>query len=182
MFIVSLWSEHNVPLELPRPTGPFSVGRLGTSWVDTAHVDPFAPPPAHDRELGVWIWYPAQVSDGTPRAEYFPSIAQPPMAELRGAALTHFVFQSLSKVRGHSIENAELAARSQPFPVVLFNPGHGAQALRYATLVEDLASRGYIVVGADRPSTLRNPVARRVTSSAVAGPGVSCLECGFGFG
>lgn len=56
-FLTSLWWEHNSSLELPRPTGPFAVGRVSTTWVDTDRVDPFAPAPTQKREIVVWIWY-----------------------------------------------------------------------------------------------------------------------------
>src|ERR1700687_4711803 len=72
LFFALLWLEHNSPLELPRPTGPFAVGRVSTTWVDTARVDPFAPAPAQKRELVVWLWYPAQRADRAQPAEYFP--------------------------------------------------------------------------------------------------------------
>jgi hypothetical protein len=63
LLLASLWLEHNSSLELPRPTGPFAVGRVSTTWVDTGRLDPFAPAPAQKRELVAWIWYPARPSD-----------------------------------------------------------------------------------------------------------------------
>ena len=36
LLMASLWLEHNSSLELPRPTGPFAVGRVSTTWVDTS--------------------------------------------------------------------------------------------------------------------------------------------------
>ena len=51
LFFASLWFENSQSLELPRPTGPFPVGRVGTTWVDTGRAYPFAPPPDRDRNL-----------------------------------------------------------------------------------------------------------------------------------
>ena len=104
LFFASLWFENSQSLELPRPTGPFAVGRVGTTWVDTGRAYPFTPPPDRDRELVVWIWYPAQRSDAAPTAEYLAGPWRRAIAEIRGVALTHFIFRSLAKVRGHSVE------------------------------------------------------------------------------
>lgn len=146
-----LWLEHNSSLELPSPTGPFAVGRVGTTWVDTARVDPFAPPPAQRRELVVWIWYPAKRSDRAQTAEYLPGPWRRALAEHAGVLLTQFLSRNPAKVRGHSLEGADIAQDSLTYPVVIFRSGIGALALQYTTLVEDLASHGYIVVGADTP-------------------------------
>jgi predicted dienelactone hydrolase len=149
ILFASLWLEHRSPLELPRPTGPFAVGRIGTAWVDTARRDPFAP--AGPRELAVWIWYPAQRSARATAAEYFPASWRRALGEDSGPLLTRFLFRDSTKVRCHSLENADLPPGPATYPVVLFRSGIGALALQYSTLVEDLASHGYIVVGADAP-------------------------------
>jgi len=151
LFVASLWVEHTLSVELPLPTGPFAVGRVSATWVDTSREDPFAPRPAEDRELAVWIWYPAQRSDGTPTAEYLSGPVRSRLAEIRGVVLNHFILRHPEKVHVHSTENAELAPAEQTYPVVIFNSGIGVLALEYSTLAEDLASRGYIVVGTDRP-------------------------------
>ncbi|HVT60341.1 MAG TPA: hypothetical protein VHR45_18355 [Thermoanaerobaculia bacterium] len=109
VLFASLWLEHNSSLELPRPTGPFAVGRVSTAWVDTARVDPFAPAPARQRELVIWIWYPAQRSDRAQTAEYLPGPLRRAIAEHAGVTVTQFFFRNPAKVRGHSVENADIA-------------------------------------------------------------------------
>ena len=151
LLFASLWLEHNASLELPRPTGPFAVGRISTTWVDTSRVDPFAPAPGTHRELVVWIWYPAQRSDRAQTAEYLPGPWRRALAEHAGVLL-RFLWRDPAGVRGHSVENADIAQARVTYPVVIFRSGIGALAFQYSTLVEDLASRGYIVVGADTPT------------------------------
>ncbi len=43
--------------------------------------------------------------------------------------------------------SASYALRGAPFPVLIFEPGLGRLIPNYTTLAEDLASRGYVVVG-----------------------------------
>jgi len=152
LLLASLWLEHSSSLELPRPTGPFAVGRVNTTWVDTARVDPFAPAPAPHRELVVWIWYPAQRSARARTAEYLPAPWRRALREPGGMVqLMQLLWRDSAKVHAHSLENADLARASPTYPVVIFGSGIGALTLQYSTLLEDLASHGYIVVGADRP-------------------------------
>lgn len=151
LLLAALWLERNSALELPRPTGPFAVGRVSTAWVETARLDPFAPAPATPRELAVWIWYPARRSGRAQPAEYFPGPWRHALAGQGAGRLTGLLWRDSSKIRCHSVENAEVARARPAYPVVIFGSGIGAMALQYSTLVEDLASHGYIVVGADRP-------------------------------
>ncbi|HEV8580161.1 MAG TPA: family membership [Thermoanaerobaculia bacterium] len=174
LLFAALWLEHNSPLELPRPTGPFAVGRISTTWTDTARMDPFAPPPARPRELVVWIWYPAQRSARAQTAEYLPGPWRRALAKHAGVLLTHFLFRDPTKVRCHSVENAGLAQASRSYPVVIFRSGIGALAFQYTTLVEDLASHGYIVVSADTPystSVVVMPDGRVIQRTIKGNPG-----------
>jgi len=59
---VSLWLEHRFRLTLPKPTGPFTVGRALYDWTDDKTLDTLAPVPGTKRELLVWMWYPAAES------------------------------------------------------------------------------------------------------------------------
>lgn len=175
LLLASLWLEHRSALELPRPTGPYAVGRLTTRWVDAARVDPFAPAPAPKRELVVWIWYPAERADRAQAAEYLPeSWRRALAAEHPRASVMDLFFRDASRVRVHSVENAEVARAHPTYPVVLFNSGIGALALHYSTLVEDLASHGYVVVGMDRPystSSVVMPDGRVIHRTAEGNPG-----------
>lgn len=147
----ALWLEHNAPLELPAPTGPFAVGRVVTPWVDSARTDPFAPNPDQPRELLVWIWYPAAPPAGAPPAEYLPRFWREASDSAASWFLTTFLWRNPAKIRAHSWDGAPLADDRVAWPVIVFRSGIGAAALDYTTVVEDLASRGYVVVGADAP-------------------------------
>ena len=84
------------------------------------------------------------------------------------------MFRDPAKVRCHSVENAAVAPARPKYPIVIFSSGIGALAFQYTTLVEDLASHGYIVVGADRPystSVVVMPDGRVIHKTVEGNPG-----------
>lgn len=149
----SLWLEHRTEITLPTPTGPFAVGRSIEVWGDDT-PDPLAPLPGTKRELLVWIWFPAVAGPASAIDDYVPAAPQPKI-ERASVPLLVRVLQLLtrdqSKVHGHSLRHAAVAHRQGSYPVVIFRAGASAGVMNYSTLVEDLASHGYIVVGFDAP-------------------------------
>ncbi len=119
----------NVPVELPRPAGRFAVGRVEDTGTDTGRGG---------RKLSIWTWYPAVAGTGT-AAAYAPG----PWA---GLAIGLPIGETrLDRVRDAALEGAVPAPGR--FAVVVLLPGLGFAAPQYAVLAEDLASRGYVVVG-----------------------------------
>ena len=122
---------------LPDPTGSSAVGRTEVALNDTARPDPFASD-GRNREIAVWIWYPAIDGASGPAADYLPS-AWAPLVHNEGP-----LSQDLAAVKSNSIVNAPLDGRP---PVVVLMPGLGEPVASYTALAEDLASHGYAVVG-----------------------------------
>jgi dienelactone hydrolase len=139
-----------IQLTLPRPTGTSPVGTFEMHLVDHGRADPWAP--GRDRELMVSVWYPA-ASGGPVAPQFTPGVAAfydqnsgsvgitPGMADFAG-------------IRTHARIGAATKARARP--VVLYSPGGGQSRAMGTTLVEDLASRGYVVVTIDH--TFAGPV------------------------
>ncbi|TDV44770.1 hypothetical protein CLV71_11328 [Actinophytocola oryzae] len=128
-----------VVLALPGPTGPYPVGTRELHLVDHDRIDPWT---GQARELMVSLWYPA-IPKGPIARQFPPGVAAfydqnagvPP-----GTA-------DFAATRTHSRTGATpLPGRR---PVVLYSPGGGHSRFLGTTLVEDLASRGYVVVGMD---------------------------------
>jgi predicted dienelactone hydrolase len=128
-----LWIERGRALTLPAPTGPFAVGRTIQHWA------------GQDRELMVWIWYPAE--SGRPPDDYLPAPLRPPP----GPWMFRLLTRDPSKVHGHSARDANVSARQSTYPVLIMRAGASAPVINYSTLAEDLASHGYVVVGFDAP-------------------------------
>jgi len=68
-----------------------------------------------------------------------------------GVPLTQFLTRDLSRVRAHSVRDAEVSLQERSYPVVLMRAGLAALTTDYTSLAEDLASHGYVVVGFDAP-------------------------------
>lgn len=151
VLFATLWFEHRTVLVLPPPSGPFSAGRAIYDWTDNQRLDPLAPQPGTKSELLVWIWYPAPARSPTRTSEYLPSEIRIPVEHDLGILLGKFLTHDLSRVRTHALLNAPAATDQSPYPVVVFRAGASAEVWTYSTLAEDLASRGYVVVGFDAP-------------------------------
>jgi len=134
---------------LPSLTGPYSVGRASLQWSDESRPDA-ASPDGH-RQLVVWLWYPAAKTQKQSPAAWQPDKwgelywtrflrSHPDFAALG----TRYPVQS---ILSHSYANVPPLPGRQVFPLLLFTPGGGELPLNYASLIEDLASYGYIVVG-----------------------------------
>jgi dienelactone hydrolase len=147
-----MWLDHNRETSLPTPTGPFAVGRTTYVWSDPAHLDPLAPHPGTTRELLVWIWYPAAPRQPSQALDdYLPAPWRTALERQSSALLTQFLTRDLSRVRAHSIRDAEVSPQQHSYPVVFIRAGLAALTTDYTTLAEDLASHGYMVVGFDAP-------------------------------
>src|SRR6185436_3554716 len=128
---------------LPAPTGPFAVGRRSFAWRDTTRADPLAPDSTAKRELFAWVWYPA--ARGAARvAPYLPPAW---IDALVRAPRT----QRLDRVHSHALDAPPLANAPAEFPVLIFSPGLGNLPTNYTSLLEDVASHGYVVVAVAHP-------------------------------
>ena len=145
VLLALLWLDHARETTLPTPTGPFSVGRITDVWTDELQPGP-------QRKLLVWIWYPtAPRLPSTKADDYLPAPWRAAVEQQRGIFISQLLTRDLSRVRAHGIRNAELSPQHPSYPVVLMRAGLAALVANYTSLAEELASRGYIVVGFDAP-------------------------------
>lgn len=143
-----LWHEHNTEVVLPKPTGPYAVGRTTYTWVNNSKGGEISSPSAR-RDVIVWIWYPAAQTEPKKSADYLPSAWQSALAQYSGVVMSDFFTRDLSLVRVHSVADPVVSPEQPSYPVVIMRAGGGALSTDYTTLAEDLASHGYVVVGID---------------------------------
>jgi len=136
------WRSRQVVV-LPAPTGPYAVGRTMYDWVDTTRTDPFSPDGQAPRELSVWVWYPAAPAPGARAAAYLPAA----WAQAAGTTdgLQRILRTPPSRIQAQAVEDAPLATTTAHWPLLVFAPGLGLDAADYTTIIEDLASHGYVV-------------------------------------
>ncbi|WP_426367802.1 alpha/beta hydrolase family protein [Streptomyces sp. E-08] len=140
-----------VAVSLPPPTGPWPVGTVDLHLVDRTRPDPLVPSKPF-RELMIGVWYPADRRGTSPVAPWLlPGAAAdwdahsaPGMTVPAGAV-------DWRGIRTHARTGAPAARSAGRLPVVLFSSGDGGTRALGTTVVEELASRGYVVVTLDSP-------------------------------
>lgn len=141
---MALVALHSRVVELPRPSGPYPVGRVVYDWIDRDRQETLGGPAGAPREIGAWIWYPASPA-GQPSAPYLPAAWA--AARERTFGPFFLLMPDYARVRSHAFAGAPPASSPNRFPVLIMQPGLGPIIQDYASLAEDLASRGYVVVG-----------------------------------
>ncbi len=127
---------------LPAPAGTYPVGRLITTWTDASREETLGGAPDQNRTLAVWIWYPVERA-GAP-VPYMPSDWAHAREATRGIGAQ--LLQAIALIHSHATD-AVPSSVGAPFPVLVMEPGLGPIIPEYTTLAEDLASRGYVVIG-----------------------------------
>jgi hypothetical protein len=137
-------------LELPKPTGPYPVGRMIFHWVDPSRPEVMTGDPNDSREIMAFIWYPAEPGTGL-KAGYFPEFSTLSNALAQSGELAWWQVQALRFVRTESPLSARPLLEHAPYPVILFSPGNGTNVEFYSALAGEIASHGYVVVGINHP-------------------------------
>jgi dienelactone hydrolase len=116
---------------LPPPAGPFRVGTV--LWdVDRSGADSFQSTRG-GCPLSVQLWYPAEPGSGDGPAPYRPS----------GDGL----LSAARWVRTGATLGAALSRDRMRYPVLLSLPGWAGSRVENTAFMQDLASRGFVVVG-----------------------------------
>ncbi|MFN3984926.1 MAG: alpha/beta hydrolase family protein [Rhodocyclaceae bacterium] len=126
---------------LPEPTGSHCVSRLDLHLVDPQRrMDHRETDPARHRELMLTIYYPSAAGSTGPRSSYLnPTLWGMLLDETQ---LHDYATGPVVPMSGRD----RPMAHGQRYPVVLFSHGWGLPSLLYASLAEEIASHGAIVV------------------------------------
>ncbi|MFF2625687.1 alpha/beta hydrolase family protein [Kitasatospora griseola] len=130
----------DVHLQLPRPTGPYAVGREILHLVDRGRPDPWVPS-AGPRQLMVSMHYPAERGTGGAAPYMTPAAAR----LLLDDKLPEFGVptEALAGARTWARTGAQPLQRR--FPLLVLSPGFTMPRTELTNLAEDLTSRGYVV-------------------------------------
>jgi predicted dienelactone hydrolase len=141
-------------LTLPAPTGPYPVGKVDLHLVDHSRANTWATTPSY-RELMISLWYPATDVHRYRLAPQMSPGAAAHFGSTDGAGLGLYGIPAdsvdFAATRTSAHPGAPVARHRRPFPVVLYSPGAGDPRTWETTQVQDLASRGYVVVTIDHP-------------------------------
>ncbi len=140
---------------MPEPTGSYAIGTFEAHLTDGHRNETkrgTAPNEEKAREIPITVWYPADRSTlQETDVEHYPDSLGECISLVFG--LPKGLFRHVSRVKTHMFKNAPVAKKRPNYPVLLFSPGIRSTRYQSLTLVEELASQGYIVVGMDHPYT-----------------------------
>jgi hypothetical protein len=136
------------------------VGRTSYAWTDQSRQEPWLDNPSERRQLLAYVWYPAQPV-AAPAASYFPDMAQ---LSDQFPWYERFVIRS---VRPRVLAAAAVAPATEKYPVLLFSPGANNSSLFYHSLLAELASQGFVIVGMEHTHEGRGQV---LPDGRVVGP------------
>jgi pimeloyl-ACP methyl ester carboxylesterase len=139
---------------LPKPTGAHPVGRITVHFVDASRTDDQGTHQDCHREFMAHVWYPADAGSKGQPAAWMPDEWARLEADAvlgtrlkRGDPSVKDIPKAFASVVVHAREEGPLAATPKRFPVLVFSPGSLMFPSEYSTLVEDLASHGFVVIG-----------------------------------
>lgn len=140
---------------LPAPTGKCPVGRVTYHLADPTGDGDQGTRTDGKREFMVHVWYPALAGAAGEPAPWVPTdqLSQEEkgfvglMLRKSSAPGAKDVTQVFTSVEVHAREGVPLADSPKRFPVILFAAGSQQIPSEYSCLNEDLASRGFVVIG-----------------------------------
>ena len=134
-------------LYMPALTGPYAVGTEIRGLEDPARLEAVTPDPGDHRRIVVQLWYPAEPCPTCPPAPYLSAAeAAVGVSGFLFGVMPHFPEGWQDSVHVRAQLGAQLSSGGR-LPVVVFSHGLGNLRSTYASLVEDLASHGFVVVG-----------------------------------
>ncbi len=123
--------------ELPLPTGPYAVGTSYLVYVDSSRSEPFTGDTADYREITARVWYPGQLGKEFQAAPYIPNL---------GSIGEHFGLpESFNYIMTFSMWRVPFVDSLRQTPVLIFSHGWGEYPEHFTSLMEDLASHGFVV-------------------------------------
>lgn len=141
-----------IPIFLPvpriaRPSGPYIVGTRIYEMVDNSRREIYSDKD-EPRRFTIQIWYPSEADSSAEHAPWMADakIYAPAIASHIG--MPSFFLDHLALVKIPAFKETKVADSSAPFPVILFSHGWNGFNAQNTEQALELASHGYVVVGA----------------------------------
>ena len=139
-------------LDLPDPTGEYSVGTRTFELTDESRLGVLEADETEPRRLLVRVWYPASNIEGLEASPYFDSREAETTARGIGNLVGLPSFLTYTRhAETNSYAGAPIAVVDEPRPVVFYSHGYISFLSQNSALMEELASHGYIVFSVQHP-------------------------------
>jgi len=129
--------------ELLKPTGPYRIGTLNLSFVDSARAEVLTDDPGDFRSVPAQVWYPARPAAGRSPAKYRSASETRAVASFLGWPL--FANSVFALMNTHSFADADPDLSAAPYPLIVYHHGYGGHTGVHVALIEELASYGFVV-------------------------------------
>ncbi len=129
------------------------IGTTDIFLTDSARHDKLAPKKNTLRRLYIKAWYPSDNSDGKPVNNYMEHYDTKILLSMyKSLGMNDSLVKVLMSSPTYSFQNLKLSDAQQQYPVLIFSQGYyfGLAEL-YTSLMENLASHGYIVFSITHP-------------------------------
>lgn len=130
---------------LASPTGSYPVGTTLLTLVDSTRAELSHPDISEPRRLRVQVWYPAVPAPGAHLAPLVPEFGA-----MAGDIRESFPTLDLEGLKTSAFWDASPAA-GRRFPLIVFSHGMNSARFLYSSLLQDLASHGFVVAAIDHP-------------------------------
>lgn len=120
-------------VKLLKPTGKYPIGTVVYEWTDNTREIELTFHKGDKRAINVQLWYPAKIDSNSIRAPY--------------SSLS----KDYEKVLANSFLRPSFNDEVKNSNLILFSPGRGTERFLYTTIIEELASHGFIVASVDMP-------------------------------
>jgi len=131
--------------ELPKPTGPYAVGLADYYLIDQTRPETFTEDPDDHREIAIRVWYPAVRPEQGEPVYYGERAHEKSRILTRHTPMPPFIFDSYELIAAHAYRNAAMPPGTEQFPVLIYNHAYWASYFQHTSLMEELASHGYVV-------------------------------------
>lgn len=136
---------------LPPISGEYGIGVKEYHLIDESREEVLTDDPVDHREFMLKVWYPTDYDVEGEWYEYMPEIM---FAWLIGRApipLPGVSETAYKDVMPHGKVDVPISVNTGPFPVVLFAHGLDGTIEIYSSFIEELVSRGYVVLSMNHP-------------------------------
>jgi len=136
---------------LPPISGEYSIGVKEYHLIDESREEVLTDEPGDHREFILKVWYP---TDYDVEGEWYEYMSEIMFAWLMGRApipLPGISETAYKDVMPHGKVDVPLAANTGPLPIVLFAHGLDGTIEIYSSFIEELVSRGYVVLSMNHP-------------------------------
>jgi dienelactone hydrolase len=126
--------------QIVKPNGEYEIGHISDTLADNSRKDPYNDY-GENRELNIDIYYPAENTSDCKLSEYVDAESM-----LSSWGYPAFLGSYLKNIKANSYINAQVMETDEKWPLVIFSHGMGSIPEAYMSIIENLASNGFVVV------------------------------------